>query len=197
MKGPGTSVHTAFTCRLHHRRKMMTAPYTVSSDTRSMAGADRCEDMILHRSLDDDTLAVVVVDVAGRGPDWRPLAYYVATNMLGLLVLRCQLDRTAGIVDRDYQREFTGTPAQLPVFAALLDPENQRVRYVSAGYEPAVIAGADRTRRWLRATGPAFGVQPRPCHSSTSERFSPGDQLVVVSGGLTDTRSFVVTHAAA
>ena len=175
------------------RRRPETAasswPYTVSSAVRSSEGGDRCGDMIAYRSLEDGTFAVVVVDVAGRGNAWRPLAYYVATNLLGLLVLHCRLDRAACIADRDFRHEFTDTPAEfVAVFAALLDPDGRRMRYFSAGHETALVIALDRSHRQLGATGPAFGVETKPRHSATSVRFGPGDDLVVVTDGVTDAR---------
>lgn len=139
--------------------------------------------------LPDATLAVVMIDIAGRGSSLRPLAYYLATNLIGLLTVRCRLERAAAIADRDFKCEFTHRQVEFAaVFVAVLDPDARRMRYVSAGHETAMVLRADRSHQHLGVTGPAFGIEPKPSHSPALLRFGPGDYLIAVTHGITDGR---------
>jgi serine phosphatase RsbU (regulator of sigma subunit) len=164
-------------------------PYNVSSAVRSSEGGDRCGDLIAYQALDDGTVAVVIVDVAGRGEALRPLAYYVATNLLGLLVMHFPLERAACIADRDFRDEFKNSaPEFVAAFAGLLDPNEKRLRYLSAGHETALIAQPDRSHVHLSVTGPAFGIVSEPAHCAKSVPFGSGNDLIVVTDGITDAR---------
>jgi sigma-B regulation protein RsbU (phosphoserine phosphatase) len=176
---------------LPRREKAMPSPwpYNVSTAVRSSDGGDRCGDLIVYQALEDGTVAVVVVDGAGRGKALRPLAYYVATNLLGLLVMQCPLERAASIADRDFRAEFRAdAPEFVTVFAGLLDPDEEHLRYLSAGHETALIARPDRSHVHLGTTGPAFGIASKPRHYVASVPLRPGDNLIVVTDGITDAR---------
>lgn len=166
------------------------SPFTVSSAISSCEGGDRCGDMVAHRILEDGTLALVVVDVAGRGNAWGSLSYYVAMNLLGLLVMQCQLERAVKTAEYDFRREIAAESAQfVTVFAALLDANRHCLRYTSAGHDTALLLSHDRSHRHLSVTGPAFGLPANPLYRSASVGFSPGDLLVVVTDGVTAARN--------
>jgi sigma-B regulation protein RsbU (phosphoserine phosphatase) len=163
--------------------------FTISSFVRSCDGGEACGDLVVYRTLADGTLVLVVVDVAGRGAQCGPLAERVAMNLLGLLVRRCRLERAVWIADCDFACEISdGGPQFVAVFAALLDPRKRRLRYVAAGHETALVLARDRSLRHLDVTGPAFGILAKPHHRSASVRFAAGDELIVVTDGVTDAR---------
>lgn len=167
-----------------------TLPFAVWSAVRSAsADSGMCGDAIGQQMLLDGSLAVAVVDIAGRGARWRPLAYYVATNVIALLTMQCRIEQVAGIVDRDFVREFPDRPAEFAgVFTAVIDPVHRQLRYFSAGHETAIVVRRDSSCQHLNVTGPAFGIVSRPQHSAATTRFEPGDDLIVVTDGITDGR---------
>ena len=165
------------------------SPFVVSSAIRSCEGGDDCADFVAHRALDDATLALIVIDVAGHGSACNALAYYLTMNLLGLLAMNCRLERAARIVEHDFRCDMTQDGPQLvSVFAALLDPEARRMQYVSAGHETALLLSREGWHRHLRTTGPAFGIVAQPHHRPASVQFAPGDNLIVVTNGITDAR---------
>jgi serine phosphatase RsbU (regulator of sigma subunit) len=145
--------------------------------------------MVAHRVLEDGTLALIVIDVAGRGSAWGPLSYYLAMNLLGLLVMECRLERATSIVEHDFRCELTTEGPQFAsVFAALLDAKNRRMHYVSAGHETALLLSREGSHRHLRTTGPAFGAGAKPHDRPASVQLAPGDDLIIVTNGITDAR---------
>jgi len=137
---------------------------------------------------------LVVVDVAGRGSACATLADHVATHLLGLLVMGCRLERATCIAERDFACEMPHESGHtvadfVAVFAALLEPSRRCLHYVSAGHETALLLSRDRSHRHLEVTGPAFGIRNRPRYPIASVRFVPGDDLIVVTDGVTDARN--------
>jgi serine phosphatase RsbU (regulator of sigma subunit) len=164
--------------------------FTVSSAVRNCEGGERCRDAIAYRYLADGSLTIVVVGVAGHGAVYPALADWIALNLLGLLVMQCRIERAMGIAERDFTCEIARDVGQsVAVFAALLDANERRLSYVSAAHETALVLSRDRSHRHLGITGPAFGITTKHRHQPASARFAPGDQLVVVTDGVTDARS--------
>jgi serine phosphatase RsbU (regulator of sigma subunit) len=143
----------------------------------------------VHRTLEDGTIAVVLVNGAGCGKASSSLSYYVAMNLLGLLVMQRHLEPATSAAERDYRRELPSECVRvLTVFTGLIDPEQRRLRYASAGHETALVLSDDRSHRHLGVTGPAFGLLGTPCYHAVSTEFATGDTLIVVTDGVTMAR---------
>lgn len=164
--------------------------FAVWTNVRGSDGGSSCGDYTAHRVLNDGQLAFVVVDIAGRGAECRLPAFFLATNLLGLLTLGSPLERAAKLADRDFRAEFRGnTPEFASVFAGLIDPYKGRMQYVAAGHETAIILRDRSAGEALAATSFAFGLFADAKYVPASLRFDAGDTLVVVTDGVTDARN--------
>lgn len=161
--------------------------FTVWTDVRGCEGGPRCSDYTAYHLRNDGRLALVVVDIAGRGEGFRLPAYFLATNLLGLLTLGTPLERAAILADRDFRAEFPGhVPEFAAVFAGLLDPANGRLRYVAAGHKTTIILRGRSRADALAPTGPAFGLRAGTRHAAATVALADGDTLVVATDGITE-----------
>ena len=135
--------------------------FAVWTGVRGCDGGARCGDYTAYGLRSNGQLAFVVVDVAGRGAGCRLPAYFLATNLLGMLVLGTPLDRAAKAADRDFRAEFPGhVPEFASVFAGLVDPLTGTMRYVAAGHETAIVLRGRGGGEALAATGPLWACSP-------------------------------------
>ncbi|MGA2392375.1 MAG: PP2C family protein-serine/threonine phosphatase [Candidatus Lustribacter sp.] len=164
--------------------------FAVWANVRGCDGGTRCGDYVTYRLRSDGQLALVVVDMAGHGAGCRLPAYFLGTNLLGLLTLGSPLERAVALADRDFRVEFPGeVPTYASVFAGLIDPYQGRMRYVAAGGETAIIL-RDRTRgEVLAPTSSAFGLVADPRYAAATLALDDGDTLVVATGGVTEAQS--------
>ena len=73
------------------------------------------------------------------------------------------------------------------LFLGVIDLETGRVRYASAGHEPAWIrCGQDVVL--LPTTGPIIGMEPTPEYGTKTLLMGKGDVVVVSTDGLTESR---------
>lgn len=95
-----------------------------------------------QRTFFGGVAAAVTVTVTGGGLAGRSIARYVATNVFGLLCLRQPLEEAAASAARHVQRDFSeAAQASVSIFAALLDPALDELRYVQFGN--GTISGAE------------------------------------------------------
>jgi sigma-B regulation protein RsbU (phosphoserine phosphatase) len=71
----------------------------------------------------------------------------------------------------------------------VLDTASGRLTYVNAGHDPAVIVGADGTRRRLDPSGPAVGVLAEARYLHQHAVLDLGDIFLAFTDGVTDARS--------
>jgi hypothetical protein len=88
----------------------------------------------VQSTLSGGATAAVTVTISGGGHAARSIAYYVATNVLGLLFLKRTLEAAATAAARYVQRDFPDAPhACVSIFVALLNPSPSEFRYVQFG----------------------------------------------------------------
>jgi hypothetical protein len=87
-------------------------------------------------TLSSGAAASVTVTITGGGLAARSIAYYVATNVIGLLYLKKTLEVATAAAARHVQRDFPDAPeAGVSIFAAMLNPAHGESHYVQFGPE--------------------------------------------------------------
>ncbi|MCU4185438.1 SpoIIE family protein phosphatase [Acidiferrimicrobium sp. IK] len=71
---------------------------------------------------------------------------------------------------------------------AVLDPADGRLRWVSAGHVPPLVAAGAGSRYLGGSRGPALGVRAGARFDATADRLAPGEVLVLYSDGLIERR---------
>ncbi len=135
--------------------------------------------------LGDDRLAVCLGDVAGKG---LPASLLMA-NLQATLRGQSMFDSSPGGVIRRANKllwESTDAEKFATVFFGVLDPLEHRFTYVNAGQEiPFILkAGPDPVR--LDKGGVALGVMEEFDFDEGSVMLDPGDMMVIVSDGITE-----------
>lgn len=133
---------------------------------------------------DDDTLAVVIGDVMGKGV---PAALFMAVTMTLLRTLAREHRRPEEILRRLNDELVAQNPRRLFVTMAclLIDLPSGRVTGASAGHNPLVLVpAAGAPRQVLGATGMVIGLFPGRAYASESLALERGDTLVLFTDGV-------------
>ncbi len=135
--------------------------------------------------LSQGRLGFIVADVSGKGV---PAALLVST-MHAAVHLQIDEAKTIadliGRIDRHLQR-YAATRKFLTCFFGLIEPDTGRLRYVSAGHNPALLRRASGEMEQVRATGLPLGMFPNSQWKEESLVMEPGDLLCVYSDGITE-----------
>ena len=74
------------------------------------------------------------------------------------------------------------------MFYAVYDPESRMLTWTNAGHCPPWWVRSPRTLIRLETLTPPVGLLPTIDAAERTERLAPGDRLVVVSDGITESR---------
>jgi serine phosphatase RsbU (regulator of sigma subunit) len=162
--------------------------YTVWNCVRGSDGGTRCGDVVITGVLPKARLALVVVDLIGRGTRRARRAGAVGAHVLALLSLGVSPVAAVRFADANLQRGGweDDVPPLATVFAGIADASNGTLTYASAAHDTALVLGRDGTHRHLAATGPVAGLFETSAFAQAEARFSTGDTLVVVTDGVSD-----------
>lgn len=141
----------------------------------------------------DETLALVIADVSGKGV---PAAMFMAVTrtLLRNLAMTCRtpaeiLERANAILLRDNEHGMFVT-----VFLGFYDTFTGRIRYANAGHPaPLLVRGGDDGRpasveRFGTVTGTVLGAIERQRYTVQEGTLQPGDRLVFYTDGVTEAR---------
>ncbi len=138
-------------------------------------------------TLDGKHGMFLVADVSGKGID---AAVDTALIKYTIRTLFSESTDPAAILSKFsalYTRTVENPETFVVLFLAVLDLESGRVRYASAGHEPAwVVLG--REVKALPPTGPIVGIEPESQYDAHELYLRYGDVLVVTTDGLTESR---------
>jgi sigma-B regulation protein RsbU (phosphoserine phosphatase) len=135
--------------------------------------------------LSGGVLGFLVADVSGKGV---PAALLVSTVHAAV---HLQIDEAKTIaelvsrIDRHLQR-YAATRKFLTLFFGLLEPETGRLRYVSAGHNPALLRRATGSIEPVRATGVPLGMFSSATWKEATLTMERGDLLCVYTDGVTE-----------
>ncbi len=135
-----------------------------------------------------DRLVVLVADVSGKGLAAALImvafrAYFHAT-VINELAMRVVMNRVNRLV-----HETTDGERFITCFYGLIDPENKRLLYISAGHNPPLLLRADGTSELLTQGGLPLGVFETSRYSESVVEFRSGDILVLYTDGVVEARN--------
>lgn len=135
-----------------------------------------------------ERLVVMVADVSGKGLAAALImvafrAYFHAT-VINELSMRVVMGRVNRLV-----HETTDGERFITCFYGLIDPENKRLLYISAGHNPPLLLRGDGTSELLdKGGGLPLGIFATTRYSESVVEFRPGDILVMYTDGVVEAR---------
>ncbi|MFY9778900.1 MAG: PP2C family protein-serine/threonine phosphatase [Candidatus Baltobacteraceae bacterium] len=148
---------------------------SVGGDTHDVFTFDRKNGMFM------------VADVSGKGID---AAVDTALVKYSIRTLFSENDDPGWVLAKFaaiYARSAESLESFIVLFLGVIDLETGRVRYASAGHEPAWFrCGQDVVL--LPTTGPIVGMEPAPEYGTKTLLLGKGDVVVVGTDGLTESR---------
>jgi sigma-B regulation protein RsbU (phosphoserine phosphatase) len=135
-----------------------------------------------------DRLVVLVADVSGKGLAAALImvtfrAYFHAT-VINELAMRVVMNRVNRLV-----HETTDSERFITCFYGLIDPDNKRLLYISAGHNPPLLLRADGTSEVLSQGGLPLGIFETSRYSESVVEFRAGDVLVLYTDGVVEARN--------
>jgi sigma-B regulation protein RsbU (phosphoserine phosphatase) len=130
--------------------------------------------------------ALLIADVSGHG-----VSAAMLTGIVKSAFHASQVDgfEPASVVQRVAQGLAAFSPERfVTLIAALISPDEGRLRYVNAGHPPIVVWGPRRDPLWLESTGPL--VSPALIRSAWDAPAVPidaGDHLLLYTDGVSET----------
>ncbi len=140
--------------------------------------------------LDDRHLLFIVADVSGKG---LPAALFMVRAIAALRAqprqqtpseqhleeLMASLNEQ--LCDRNAARQF------MTAFCGLLDLQTHRLRYISAGHNPPLLAAGSAPFAYLREPiNPPVGIVPGLSYRSGEAQLEPGSRLLIYTDGVTE-----------
>jgi sigma-B regulation protein RsbU (phosphoserine phosphatase) len=165
--------------------KAMTEP--VSIDWRYAPCAELAGDSLGYHFLDDDHLAIYLLDVTGHG---------LASALLGVTVMNVL--RAKALPNTDFRKpgEVLGAlneafPMEnhnekcFSIWYGVFQLSTRKLRWSGAGHPAALLylPDAPTTAVQLESTGPVIGIMPWPEFDAEEREAPPGSRLYVYSDG--------------
>ena len=134
-----------------------------------------------------ERLVVLVADVSGKGLAAALImvafrAYFHAT-VINELAMRVVMGRVNRLV-----HDTTDGERFITCFYGLIDAENKRLLYISAGHNPPLLLRKDSTSRLLTQGGLPLGIFETSRYSESVLEFQPDDILVLYTDGVIEAR---------
>jgi len=133
---------------------------------------------------------LAIGDVAGKGVPAALLMAGLQASLRGLTL--------AGISDLSELMaklnvlvyEATPTNRFATFFYGLYEPATRRLRYSTAGHNPALLLRASNGEiEWLKTRGVGLGLQRASSYQQAELTLEPGDRLVLYTDGVTEARN--------
>jgi PAS domain S-box-containing protein len=137
-------------------------------------------------ALSGGRVGLIVGDVAGRG--------VAAAARMGQLRSAARAYALEGHSPAAFAQRMNVyhralSPDELTTLVyAVIEPDRERLCFVSAGHPPPLLVPADGAPRILQGVTPPLGVSDLPIHPETSAEFPPGAALVLYTDGLVERR---------
>lgn len=152
---------------------------------RSAGGTSFAGDFVVTRkSLSDDRLDLVLVDVSGKGVEAGPKSLLLSGAFGALIAALAPVDFLTRandfVVDQDWEEGFA------TAIHISLNLRNGEFFLWSAGHPPAVHFqyGSGQWRAYEGAEGPALGLMRSVEYKRVEGRLAPGDALLLFTDGL-------------
>lgn len=137
--------------------------------------------------LQDDRLAVLMADVAGKSVQ---AAVHTAKGKYFIRALGYDSLSPADVLRRANALVYADTAVEtfISAFYAVLEPDRGSLRYCNAGHPPPLLIHADQTIEELNQPDILLGILPNPIFTEHTIPLSPGDTLVLTTDGVTEAR---------
>ncbi len=135
--------------------------------------------------LDDDTVWVIIADVAGKG---MPASLLVMNFQARVQVLAQDDLDPATMAARLNDTLCSVCPANrfITAFVCRMDGISGEIQYCNAGHERPLLVRGDGTVEGLGVGGPIVGMFPLMAFEVGTARMSPGDSLVMFTDGVSE-----------
>jgi phosphoserine phosphatase RsbU/P len=133
----------------------------------------------------DETLALCIADVAGKGLSAALLMSNLQAAVRGLASPSLPPDGLCSRLNALLCRNMTNDRF-ITFFYAQLDGPTRLFRYSSAGHNPPFLLHADGTHERLREGGGVLGVFPNQKFDLGSAQLAPGDRVILFTDGVTE-----------
>ena len=135
--------------------------------------------------IDDNTLAVALGDVSGKGV---PAALFMSVSRTVLRAIAFEgadpgavLSKVNAILARDNSESMFVT-----IFYAVLDLRTGVLAFSSAGHDDGLLLTGANTCEPLRYMGPAIGLIETAEYPTATRTLLPGDMLLLLTDGITE-----------
>jgi sigma-B regulation protein RsbU (phosphoserine phosphatase) len=129
-------------------------------------------------------------DIAGKGVPAALLMASLQASLRGLTL--AGISDLADLMEKLNILMYEASPANrfATFFCCLYDPATRRLRYSSAGHNPALLRRANATSPvWLKTRGPALGLRLKSVYEQAEVTLERGDCLVLYTDGVTEARN--------
>jgi serine phosphatase RsbU (regulator of sigma subunit) len=136
-------------------------------------------------SRESGSYTLVLADVSGKGV---PAALFMVLSRTVIRVLTRWMKKPVTVLQSSNGIfiEDSGSVSFVTLFYAVLDSQENQLRYVNAGHNPPVLHRSTGEITILEPTGPVIGLLDSPMYSEHTVDLSPGDLLVVYSDGVSE-----------
>jgi len=142
-----------------------------------------------HFLVSEQTLAVVMADVSGKGAPAALLKGVTRSVLRNISSCSASPGDTLTRVNRILVEAELGSMF-VTVFLGWYDIGSGMLRYANAGHPPPyLIEAGGRVRAFGDVTGPILGILDQERYEEAEERIGAGDRLVLYTDGVTEARS--------
>jgi sigma-B regulation protein RsbU (phosphoserine phosphatase) len=155
----------------------------ISVSAREVGG-----DFFHYDALPDGQIVLVIGDVSGKGVGAALLMANIHASLRTRLSVGQELAAIVDAIDRDLE---ANSPGQMyaTLFLGILDPIEQRLRYVNAGHLPQFHVRGDGPIAKLDSTGLPIGLLAGHGYLEAQIQLTPGDLLFFYTDGCVETES--------
>jgi len=133
----------------------------------------------------DGKMLIALGDVSGKGTAAALLMSSVHAAMHAQVSAGSHLPEIVRSVNQ-YLAENTPANRFVTLFAAELDPENGRLRYINAGHNPPIVARANGNIEQLSSGGFPLGILPTAEFEVGEIELGHGEAVVIYSDGVSE-----------
>lgn len=140
--------------------------------------------------LPGGAIGLAIGDIAGKGVPAALLMAGLQASLRGLTM--AGVSDIADLMAKLNTLVFDATPANrfATFFYCTYEPETRRLRYSSAGHNPAFVYRASTGEGfWLRTPGAALGLRRNAAYRKSEMTLLAGDCLVLYTDGITEART--------
>ena len=137
-----------------------------------------------------NAIGFAIGDVAGKGVPAALLMSGLQASLRGVAL--SGVSDLADLMAKLNLLMYDASPANrfATFFCCLYEPDTGRLRYSSAGHNPALLIRANSPEpQWLRTRGAALGLRRKASFEEAETIMHPGDCLLLYTDGVTEARN--------